>query len=62
MVLTSDASWKTAEGPIRYDATRLGEVYDARRELPGWYVPGYDDSAWLQARIVDPPEGRLAAL
>ncbi len=61
LILTSDASWKTAEGPIRLDATRLGETYDARLELPGWNSAGYDDSAWLPARIVDAPRGKLAA-
>ena len=27
-----------------------GEVYDARRELPGWDAPGYDASDWDRAR------------
>ena len=27
----------------------MGESYDARREMPGWSDPGFDDSAWQQA-------------
>jgi alpha-L-rhamnosidase len=61
VVVSSDASWKTAEGPILFDGTRLGEIYDARLEMPGWDRPGFNDSTWLPARIVDPPHGKLAA-
>ncbi|RPJ37822.1 MAG: hypothetical protein EHM21_17715, partial [Chloroflexi bacterium] len=57
----SDASWKTTEGPIRFDATRLGEVYDARLELKDWCLPGYDDSDWLPARLVEGPRGKRVA-
>ncbi|MCH5374934.1 MAG: glycoside hydrolase family 78 protein, partial [Planctomycetes bacterium] len=38
-----------------------GEVYDARRELPGWAAAGYDDSSWQTADIVAAPAGRLVA-
>lgn len=63
MVVTSDASWQTAEGPIRFDATRLGEIYDARLELPGWNRPAYqaDQASWSPARIVEGPRGKLSA-
>ncbi|RPJ52231.1 MAG: alpha-L-rhamnosidase, partial [Chloroflexi bacterium] len=61
IVLTSDESWKTAEGPIRFDGTRLGEIYDARLEMPGWDAPGYDDSAWLPVHFVDAPRGKRTA-
>jgi alpha-L-rhamnosidase len=61
LALVSDASWKTVEGPILFDGTRLGETYDARLELPGWNAPGYDDSSWFPARTVEAPRGRLVA-
>lgn len=61
VVLSSDPSWKTCEGPIRFDGTRLGEIYDARLELPGWNMPGYDDNAWMPARLVDGWHGKLSA-
>jgi alpha-L-rhamnosidase len=56
--VVSDASWKvTAEGPIRANNEFDGEEYDARMEMPGWNKPGFDDSLWLQAEIVEAPGG-----
>jgi alpha-L-rhamnosidase len=42
----SDASWKVAAGPLRANSIFLGEVYDARQDLPGWNQAGFDDSTW----------------
>ena len=42
--LGTDVSWKTGPGPIQRNSVYLGEVYDARREQPGWDQPGFDDS------------------
>jgi len=58
-VITSDGSWKIAEGPVRKHCIYDGEVYDANREIPGWDRPGYDDSDWEFAEIVNPPRGVL---
>ena len=56
--MASDGSWKvTVAGPTRYDSYYLGETYDARREIPGWNQPGFDDSAWAAARVVSEPAG-----
>jgi len=57
--LHSDGSWRVVEGPVRFDALRNGEHYDARAERPGWDTPGYNDSAWEQAVIVPGPGGLL---
>ena len=57
--IVSDASWTTAPGPIVYDNIRVGEIYDARLEQPGWDQPGFDDSDWSQATEVAAPEGAL---
>jgi alpha-L-rhamnosidase len=60
--LVSDNAWRlTSDGPIRSDNEYDGEEYDARREMPGWSLPGFDDSHWSQARIVEPPGGSLEA-
>ena len=48
-VIVSDPTWKAATGPLLLDTTRLGEVYDARLEQPGWSTAGYNDSAWTNA-------------
>ncbi|MDR0536817.1 MAG: glycoside hydrolase family 78 protein [Tannerellaceae bacterium] len=58
--VVSDAGWKiTANGPIRANSEFDGEEYDARLEMPGWDVPGYDDGGWEMAELVPPPGGRL---
>ncbi|HOL31018.1 MAG TPA: family 78 glycoside hydrolase catalytic domain [Anaerohalosphaeraceae bacterium] len=38
--------WKASTGPILYADLLQGEGYDARQELPGWDMPGFDESAW----------------
>jgi alpha-L-rhamnosidase len=61
-VVTSDDSWKVStSGPTRYDSFYLGETYDARREIAGWNRPGYNETTWTAARLVNPPTGILRA-
>lgn len=38
--------WRRGAGPIIDDELHLGIVYDARREVPGWQTPGFDDTHW----------------
>lgn len=46
-VLTTDGQWRSfKDGPYRLSDMRDGEVYDARRQMPGWDCAGYDDSHW----------------
>ena len=60
--VVSDASWRlTDNGPIRSNNEYDGEEYDARREMPGWSLPGFEDSRWSPAAIVRPPSGTLEA-
>lgn len=60
--VVSDTSWKiTAKGPITANNEFDGEDYDARLEMPGWDVPGYNDKSWLKAQLTTAPEGRLMA-
>ena len=59
--LYSDDNWKVASGPILENDVWNGEVYDARRERPGWSEAGYDDSEWDAAVVVDGPGGGLHA-
>lgn len=45
--IVSDGDWKcNPDGPIRQADNFLGETYDARKELPGWDAPGFDDASW----------------
>jgi hypothetical protein len=59
-VIATDASWRTAPGPITLSNTYGGEDYDARLEQLGWDEPGFDDAAWAQAFMVGSPGGMLA--
>lgn len=61
-MIVSDETWKlTTCGPILENNDYDGEVYDARREMPGWDKAGFDDSQWETARFVEAPKGKLAA-
>jgi len=35
-IVASDEHWQTRQGPICYSDFLMGEMYDARLELPGW--------------------------
>ena len=59
--VVSDASWKTAPGPVRFSCIYGGEDYDARQEIAGWDKPAFDDAAWAKAAPVAGPGGRLVA-
>ena len=60
--VVSDTSWRcTVDGPIRANSEFDGEVYDARREMPGWATPAFDDATWQQAILTEtPPRAPLA--
>lgn len=60
--ISTDEKWKvTADGPIRSNNEYDGEEYDARQEMAGWDMPGYDDNTWLQAERTEIPLGTLRA-
>jgi alpha-L-rhamnosidase len=58
--VATDATWRCHDGPILKNSVYLGEVYDARRELPGWDRPGRHEM-WAQARLAAAPVGGLCA-
>ena len=60
--IVSDETWKiTNQGPIRTANEWDGETYDENFDLGGWNKASYDDNAWLQAELVEAPEGELSA-
>ncbi len=61
MSVASDTSWKGTDGPVVEDSIYNGETYDARRETPGWDLPGFDQSAWSAAKEVKAPGAELSA-
>lgn len=48
-LVTGDA-WRAATGPILFSDLLMGEAYDARKEIPGWDRPGFDDANWQPVR------------
>ena len=61
-IIKSDDTWRiTNQGPIRTANEYDGETYDENYELGDWTSPGYNDSNWLQAELVEAPEGVLSA-
>ncbi len=60
--IISDETWKiTNRGPIRTANEWDGETYDENVDLGDWNTAGYDASSWLQAELVEAPEGQLSA-
>ena len=60
--VVSDTSWRiTANGPIRSNNEYNGEIYDARKEMPGWDKVGFNDSKWMRAERVSDPSQELSA-
>ncbi|HUZ04920.1 MAG TPA: family 78 glycoside hydrolase catalytic domain, partial [Acidobacteriaceae bacterium] len=57
----SNASWKTAPGPIVFSSTYGGEDYDARILPSTWDTAGFDDGLWKPALVVQGPGGALVA-
>ncbi|MDF2596736.1 MAG: alfa-L-rhamnosidase, partial [Clostridia bacterium] len=48
----TDATWKNIKtGPFVATDNQDGETYDARKELPGWDSPNFDETAWTNADI-----------
>ncbi len=61
-VVVSDPTWKaTTDGPIRNSCILDGEMYDARREMPGWDEPGFDDGAWKPVAAKEGVSANLVA-
>ena len=60
--IVTDGEWRvTREGPIRSSDILNGEVYDARKELPGWDQAGFNDRGWTPADIAAGISTRLVA-
>lgn len=50
-VINSDGSWKSSTGSILSSEIYHGETIDARKEKPGWKLPGYVESDWDTVRV-----------
>lgn len=52
--VVTDVAWRWSAGSIHYSDHYHGEQYDARDEMPGWDLPGFDDSNWTKAQLSPP--------
>jgi alpha-L-rhamnosidase len=60
-VVSTDGSWRVADGPTTFDSIYCGEIFDAREDVTGWAAPGFDDGEWERASVVDGLDGRRTA-
>jgi alpha-L-rhamnosidase len=51
--ITSDDTWKSSTGEIRYTEIYNGETIDARQEKTGWLLPNYNDKDWSNAKVAN---------
>jgi alpha-L-rhamnosidase len=59
--ITTDRTWKYQMGPLMESDLQMGEAYDARRELPGWDKPGFNDKHWSKVEVFDDLKMALVA-
>jgi len=60
-IVKSDGTWKTSAGPLTASDMQDGDQYDARLEKTGWDLPGYDDSSWMAAEVLQGENRNLVA-
>ncbi|QHI69146.1 alpha-L-rhamnosidase [Tichowtungia aerotolerans] len=54
--LVTDPAWKASAGAVVGADLLMGEEYDARKEIAGWDMPGFDDTEWKNAVLFRPEE------
>ena len=59
--VVTDGAWRAATGPILASDLYDGELYDARRERPGWSAASYDHHDWAGVRLIERDLTTLAA-
>ncbi len=59
--VNTDDSWQSAVSPIEKAEIYDGEIYDARREQPGWSTASFSAGDWQKAQAVDPHEPEIVA-
>ena len=59
--INTNEEWKVSYGPILTSDIYNGEIYDARFEMDGWAVPGFDDSQWTDVGMLEHAKDMLVA-
>jgi len=57
----TDDSWRASFGPIVSSDLIMGEIYDARLEMPGWTEGGYEAEGWSAPDLFMHYKGWLSA-
>ena len=57
LCIECDEQFLTHPSPILFDDIRMGCHYDARLEIEGWDLPGFDASDWTPALPCEAPRG-----
>lgn len=57
VLFEADESFKCEFSPIIYDDYRIGEEYDAKKEIEGWAKIDFDDSNWRNCILATTPKG-----
>nr|WP_062335327.1 glycoside hydrolase family 78 protein [Herbidospora sakaeratensis] len=60
-VVGADEKWRSAPGPVTSAGLYDGEHHDARRQVPGWSSPGFDDAEWRPAELLSHDPALLVA-
>jgi len=55
LVTTGGEGWKFGTGASLRNNIYIGEIRDARKEVPGWNKAGFDDSSWQKAPVIEAP-------
>ena len=59
--ISSGTSWKTSLSPVIFNSIYTGEHQDANLEQPGWCLPGFDDSKWVNAKLTAAPSQNIVS-
>jgi len=54
-LIVSNEQWKASHGPAMENGIYYGERYDARKEMPGWDAPDFNDSKWEKVEAAKGP-------
>jgi alpha-L-rhamnosidase len=59
--ITSDESWKSSTGPVRYAEIYYGATIDDRMQQKGWSTVKFNDKDWSGVMVKDFPKNTLVA-
>jgi len=59
--VVTDEAWRVSHGPIVSSDLQMGEQIDARKAMPGWSSPGFDEEGWGKADVLYDYRGWIVA-